>query len=128
MYDVIQVADHFGVSRMAMIYRLKNIRLISQADLDNLKKQDEERYAQDMAELLGVRVQPASTEEGSAFRRRFVAAALEAYRRSLISQGKFAELGTMVDFTRDQLRTLQEMAGVSDDDERDLAAGARSSP
>lgn len=128
MYDVIQIADHFGVSRMAMIYRLKNLRLISQADLESLKKQEEERYAQDMAELLGVRTPSCPTEGASAFRRRFVTAALEAYRRSLISQGKFAELGMMVDLTRDQLRTLQEMAGVSDDEDEDADSGARSGP
>lgn len=119
MYDIIQAAEHFGVSRMAMIYRLKNLRLISQPELDSLKEQEEARYTREMARLLGAKEESEPAEGSLVFRRRFITAALEAYRRSLISQGKFAELGVMVGFTRDQLRVLQEAAGVSDDEDED---------
>ncbi|MGH7510066.1 MAG: ImmA/IrrE family metallo-endopeptidase [Gemmatimonadales bacterium] len=119
MYDVIQAAEHFGVSRMAMIYRLKNLRLISQPELDSLKEQEEARYTEDMARLLGAKSASSRDESLSVFRRRFITAALEAYRRSLISQGKFVELGAIVGFTRDHLRVLQEAAGVSDDEDED---------
>ncbi|MGH9892765.1 MAG: helix-turn-helix domain-containing protein [bacterium] len=119
MYDVIQAAEHFGVSRMAMIYRFKNLRFISQPELDSLKQQEETRYTEEMARLLGAKNAFSRDESLSVFRRRFITAALEAYRRSLISQGKFVELGVLVGFTHDELRVLQEAAGVSDDEDED---------
>jgi Zn-dependent peptidase ImmA (M78 family) len=119
MYDIIRATEHFGVSRMAMIYRLKNLQLISQPQLDSLKKQEEDRYTRDMAKLLGAKEESELAEDSLAFRRRFITTALEAYRRSLISQGKFVELGALVGFTREELDVLQEAAGVSDDDDGD---------
>jgi hypothetical protein len=107
------------VSRMAMIYRLKNLRLISQAELDTLKEQEDARYTEQMAKLLGVRSGPPESASDSVFRRRFITSALEAYRRSLISQGKFVELGALVGFTAGELRVLQEAAGISDDEDDD---------
>ena len=40
LYDVVQVAHHFGVSRAAACYRLKSARLITGAELDSLIEQD----------------------------------------------------------------------------------------
>lgn len=109
MYDVIRIAEHFGVSRMAMIYRLKNLRLITQPQLESLKAQEEARYAEEMAQLLGGA--PAQeTERPSAFRRRFVACVLEAYRRSVISRGKFTELGRLIGLNKVDLSALEAAA------------------
>lgn len=120
MYDVIQAAQHFGVSRMAMIYRLKNLRIISQGELDNLKEQEEAGYTGEMAKLLGARAEADPREASSSpFLRRFITAALEAYRLSRISQGKFEELGRLIGLTREELHMLQEAAGVSDDEDDD---------
>ena len=113
MYDVIRIAEHFGVSRMAMIYRLRNLRLITQPELETLKAQAEDRHTDEMAGVLGAnpRTEP---EPSSAFRRRFVGCLLEAYRRSLISRGKLLELGGLIGLSRAELEILEDVGGPSE--------------
>lgn len=118
MYDVIRIAEHYGVSRMAMIYRLKNLRLITQPELETLKAQEEDRYTEEMAGVLGAKPR-AEPEPSSAFRRRFVGCLLEAYRRSLISRGKLLELGGLIGLSRTELEILEDVGGPSEQEKTD---------
>lgn len=108
-YDVIQLAQHFRVSQMAMIYRLKNLRVITQPALDALKSQEEGRYVREMAGVFGGR--PCDdVEPPSAFRRRFIGCSMEAYRQSLISKGKFIELLRLIDLDESKIELLEGLA------------------
>jgi Zn-dependent peptidase ImmA (M78 family) len=42
LYDVVLLARHFGVSRLAALYRLRNLRLTSQGDLESLLEEESE--------------------------------------------------------------------------------------
>jgi Zn-dependent peptidase ImmA (M78 family)/transcriptional regulator with XRE-family HTH domain len=117
MYDVMQAAEQFEVSRLAMIYRFKNLRLISQPELDGLLAQERSQSVEDMAGLLGIVEPDESTQEMSAFRRKLITTAWEAYRRSLISRGKLVELGRLIDLRPNELRVLQEVADATDDED-----------
>ena len=115
LYDVIQLAHYFGVSRLAALYRLRNLRLVSAAEFEQLKALDDAGKGRQLAELLGL-PEPDDAIVRNEFRHRFLGLALEAYRREEISRGKLKELAIMVDLTADELDRLVEDAGLDDDE------------
>jgi hypothetical protein len=70
-----------------------------------------------MERLLGMEPATESSRQLSAFRRKLITTAWEAYRRSLISRGKLIELGRLIDLRPDELRLLQEVADATDNGE-----------
>lgn len=115
LYDVVQLAHYFGVSRLAALYRLRNLRLVSAAEFEQLKALDDAGKGRQLAELLGL-PEPDDSIVRNEFRHRFLGLALEAYRREEISRGKLTELATLVDLTADDLDRLLEDAGLNDDE------------
>lgn len=115
LYDVVQLAHYFGVSRLAALYRLRNLRLVSAAEFEQLKALDDAGKGKQLAEMLGL-PEPDDSIVRNEFRHRFLGLALEAYRREEISRGKLKELATMVDLTADELDRLIEDAGLDDDE------------
>ncbi|HEY4322047.1 MAG TPA: XRE family transcriptional regulator [Gemmatimonadales bacterium] len=115
-YDVIQAADHFGVSCVAMIYRFKTVGLLKQPQVAALRAAEEARWATELQKLIGDGVSSPSADGPPAFQRRFIATALEAYRRSLISRGKLVELGALVELSDDQIETLRDTAAQIDEE------------
>ncbi len=116
MYDVIQAADFFGVSRIAMIYRFKTLRLIKQPEVDALRAAEERRWGEELEKLVGDGTQETREGAPSAFQRRFISTALEAYRRELVSGGKLAELGRLIELTGAAQEGLLDAAAVIDGD------------
>jgi len=114
LYDVVQLAHHFGVSRVAALYRLRNLRLITQADLDRLKELDDAGHGKQIAAHLGL-PEPDHAAVRDGFRHRILGLALEAYRREEISRGKLTELASMLGISRDGVDSLIEDAGLDDD-------------
>lgn len=114
LYDVVQLAHHFGVSRAAMLYRLRNLRLITQAELDRMKELDDGGRGKQIAAHLGL-PEPDHTAVRDGFRHRILGLALEAYRREEISRGKLTELAAMLGISRDDVDSLIEDAGLDDD-------------
>jgi Zn-dependent peptidase ImmA (M78 family)/DNA-binding XRE family transcriptional regulator len=114
LYDVVQLAHHFGVSRAAMLYRLRSLRLITQAELDTLKQLDEGGRGKQIAAHLGL-PEPNHAAIRDGFRHRILGLALEAYRREEISRGKLTELAAMLGIGRDEIDSLIEDAGLDDD-------------
>lgn len=113
LYDVVRLAHHFEVSRLAVLYRLRNLRIIEQPWFERLKTLDENGRGHDVAELLGLpEVDHAAAR--NQFRQRFLGLALEAYRRDHISRGKLRELGRMVGLGPDDMDRLAEEAGLDD--------------
>jgi Zn-dependent peptidase ImmA (M78 family)/transcriptional regulator with XRE-family HTH domain len=115
LYDVVQMAHHFGVSRISALYRLRNLRLVTAQELDRLKALDESGKGRQIANLLGL-PEPDHEAVRNEFRHRFLGLALEAYRRDEISRGKLEELAAMVALARADLDRLVEDAGLDDDD------------
>jgi Zn-dependent peptidase ImmA (M78 family)/DNA-binding XRE family transcriptional regulator len=115
LYDVVQMAHHFGVSRISALYRLRNLRLVTAKELDRLKALDESGKGRQIANLLGL-PEPDHEAVRNEFRHRFLGLALEAYRRDEISRGKLEELAAMVALAPADLDRLVEDTGLDDDD------------
>ena len=113
LYEVAELADHFGVSRLAALYRLRNLRLITDAELDQLKQQEEAGKGRQVAALLDL---PEVDHEAARneFRHRFLALALEALRRGEISRAKLAELAAMVELGPEDVGRLLRETGLED--------------
>ncbi|MCL2779730.1 MAG: ImmA/IrrE family metallo-endopeptidase [Polyangiaceae bacterium] len=114
LYDVVQLAHHFGVSRVSALFRLRNLRLLTKAEFDHLKGLDEQGKGKQLATLLGL-PEPDHVEMRSEFNHRFLGLALEAYRRDEISRGKLRELVAMVGFVANDLDRLLDDAGINVD-------------
>ncbi len=119
MYDVVQIANHFKVSCLAAIYRMKNLRLISNDEMNELLKLEEEGIAGEIERLLDL-VEPDHEMERDEFKHRVIGLGLEALRRSEISLSKFMEIVELVDVHTEYLSSLlREMGFEFDDDETD---------
>ena len=116
LYDVVRLAHHFGVSRIAALYRLRNLRILSKPEFDHLKGLDDLGRGKQLAEHLGL-PEPDHVEVRERFQHRILSLALEAYRREEISRGKLDELASMLGFSHDRLESLLEDAGLLDDPE-----------
>ncbi len=104
LYDVVQVAHHFGVSRMAALYRLFNLRIITEAELNDLKAQ-EKKDGFALTKFLRLHVQEHQKPQPDS-NHRFIALALEAFSRDEISTGKFRELMVMATLSDDDIDEL----------------------
>ena len=95
MYDVAELAEHFGVSRLAALYRLRNLKFVTDAEFESLKQLEEAGHGRAVAAMLQL---PQKDEEPprDEYRHRFLSLALEAYRRNEISRAKLNELASMI--------------------------------
>ncbi|MCY3931353.1 MAG: XRE family transcriptional regulator [Acidobacteria bacterium] len=110
IHDVALLAHHFGVSRLAALYRLKSLRAIGEQRLTQLRQQDAE-VGRDTARALGL----ADPEEGRRRplgRNRLVVLGVEALRRELISYRRLCELGEIVGVDENALEQLVVQAGI----------------
>jgi Zn-dependent peptidase ImmA (M78 family)/transcriptional regulator with XRE-family HTH domain len=118
LYDVVLLAQHFGVSRLAALYRLKNLGLIPQVKLDELLREEQGGRGKEIERSL--RLADDREEKGERraspkdFRSRFLALAIEAYRRGKISRGKLSELASIVKFSSSELGRVLRAVGLDD--------------
>jgi len=113
MYEVVELAEHFGVSRLAALYRLRNLGLLTEPELNELKGQEEAGRGRQLAQLLEL-PEPDHEAARNEFRHRFLGLALEAFRRGEISRAKLAELAKMVSLGREELEDLLRQTGLED--------------
>lgn len=115
MYDVVLIAHHFGTSVSSAIYRLKNLRLISDAEFERLKG-DEPTKARTVARALSI---PHGDHDGDAawneFVHRLLGLGIEAFRRNLVSRAKLFELAGLLDVSADDLDAGLQDAGLEDE-------------
>ncbi|MDX2000532.1 MAG: ImmA/IrrE family metallo-endopeptidase [Thermoanaerobaculia bacterium] len=112
LYDVVQLARHFAVSRLSVLYRLRNLRLLTEGEFDLLKQLDQVGKGKEIESLLGYEVPDRAPSE---FRHRFLGLALEAYRRDEISRAKLRELAGLVNLDTDGLDQLLDRVGLPGD-------------
>jgi Zn-dependent peptidase ImmA (M78 family)/transcriptional regulator with XRE-family HTH domain len=120
MHDVVLLAHYFGVSRLAALYRLKNLGFLTQVELEALKQQEEEGAGKHLATLLDL-PEPDAEAARNEFRHRFLALGLEAFRRDEITRSKLRELAEMVGVSSGELDDVLASAGFAaggDDDPR----------
>lgn len=103
LYDVALLAHHFGASRISALYRMKNLRLIDDREFQRLKADEDGGAGQAIADFLAAPEAPHADTSRKDFRRRFLALALEAYRREEITRSKLTELAAMVQLGRHEL-------------------------
>jgi Zn-dependent peptidase ImmA (M78 family)/transcriptional regulator with XRE-family HTH domain len=113
LYDVVQLAHFYGVSVLSTLYRLRNLKLLSELEFERLKSMDAEGRSRRIAKLLGF-APLESVEQRGEFQRRFLALGLEAFRREKISQAKFLELAHRVGVPQGTAQDLLSNAGIDD--------------
>lgn len=117
IYDLIQLAFAFGVSTIATLYRLRNMRppLVTEEELTRLRGLIEDGMDKEAADVLAlpdIEKQYAPHE----YKHRFLGLALDAYRQVLISEAKLAELARLVNVSHHRLASLIEEAGIDTDE------------
>jgi Zn-dependent peptidase ImmA (M78 family)/DNA-binding XRE family transcriptional regulator len=117
LYDVVHLAHHFGVSRLAALYRLYNLGFVTGAELERLKVQEEVGRGKEVATLLGL-PEPDHEAARDEFRHRFLSLALEAVRQDAITRAKLRELAQMVDLGPEPLARLLCDMGLGDREEK----------
>lgn len=96
MHDVVRLADHFRVSCIAMLYRLRALKLLSRLDHRRLLDEEDGGVAKTLRRVLDL-PEPDHAVERTRFRSRFLGLAIEAFARGKISSAKLNELGALVD-------------------------------
>lgn len=117
LYDVAQIAFHFGTSRLAVLYQLKNLRLLTEAQLQALKMQ-EKRHGAAMARLLAL-PRPDNRLESDEFRHRFLGLAVEAWRREEITRAKLFALARLIEVEQGDLDLLLDEMDLTSDEGED---------
>lgn len=95
LHDVILLAHHFGVSRTVALYRLRNLQILSDRELQEFLTLEKRGKGREMEQLLRL-PQPNHDRERDRFHFRFLNLALEAYAREAISRSKAEELFAIV--------------------------------
>jgi Zn-dependent peptidase ImmA (M78 family)/transcriptional regulator with XRE-family HTH domain len=111
LYDVVHLAHYFGVSRLAALFRLRNLKLLTQAELDDLRAADEAGFGLELARLLNL-PDAEDSEDADRFRHRVLGLAMEALRRELISLAKFAGVATLLGMQKEGITQLLDRSGL----------------
>ena len=110
IYDLVQLAHHFGVSTATALYRLKNLKLLKATEFDALRAVDKQQI--DRVSLALQLQAPDHQAARSAFRHRFLGLALEAFRREQITRSKLEELAAMLEVKKSEVASLLDDAGL----------------
>lgn len=107
--DVVQLAHHFGVSRLAALYRLRNLRpaVLSDDEFEVLEK-DSERRGNAIARALTLSDLPS--EEGQEqLSSRLLALAIDACRQELVSKRKVLDLARKLGLPASAMKDLSSL-------------------
>lgn len=103
IYDVAHIAHHFGVSFETALFRLLNLKLITDEERVQLPAQKE--TASSIMRFLG----PEPDAKGSGhkpFRHKLVLLAVEAYRREAVSRAKLRKLRELAQVLPGEFKSL----------------------
>lgn len=112
IYDVVKLSHHFGVSVLSALYRLMNLKLITDKQFEQMKRMDEGGMSKQVADLLGL-PEVSQDDNISAFYRRYLVLALEAYRREKISRRKLMEIATKLGAGSEEIEHVIETLGLA---------------
>ncbi len=109
--DVAALAHHFGVSYVAMLFRLKSLSIVNATEFSELR--DKEHFGKSYLDLLETFEDVPGPEQRQPDREivsQVLHLALEAYRREEISQGKLRDLSSLLAIPAEALLELAEAA------------------
>jgi Zn-dependent peptidase ImmA (M78 family)/DNA-binding XRE family transcriptional regulator len=113
VYDVAHLAHHFGVSYETALYRLLNLKLVTEEERAGLAEQKEAGAS--IMRFLGP--EPDAKAPGhKPFRHQLVLLAVEALRREVISRAKLRELCDLAQVQPGEFKTL--LATVAQEPEK----------
>lgn len=118
IYDVVHVAHIFGVSTLAALYRLGNLRprILTDEQRERLKDMIDRGVDIDARNVLGLPEPDQLYQPYDQVRHRLVGHGLEAYRQELISRGKLGDIVTFVGLGHDALDRLIQGSGIDEGD------------
>jgi len=116
LYDAVKLAHHFGVSVLSALYRLLNLRLVTDKQFEEMKRMDQEGVSQQLAGVLGL-PQLSAVDNITEFHRRSLALALEAYRREKISRRKLIEVSEKLGVRADEIERVVANLGLAPEEE-----------
>ncbi|MGH9894102.1 MAG: hypothetical protein ACREA0_19405, partial [bacterium] len=109
-YDIVRLAHHFGVSFESAVYRLRNLRIVTQEEMESLlERRADATHLQNALDLAEPLERP---DRQRLFLHQFMGLALEAYRRELISRRKLDELAALLALPEADVDQLLEHAGL----------------
>lgn len=103
VYDVAHLAHHFGVSYEMALYRLLNLKLLTEEERAQLAEQKE--TANEIMRFLGREPEPTMPHR-KPFRHQLAFLAIEAFRREVISRGKLKELCALAEVLPGEFEAL----------------------
>lgn len=109
--DVAALAHHFGVSYVAMLFRLKSLSIVNATEFSELR--DKEHFGKSYLDLLVTFEDVQGADQRQPDREivsQVLHLALEAYRREEISQGKLRDLSSLLAIPAESLLELAEAA------------------
>ena len=107
IYDLVLIAHRFKVSTIAALFRLQNLGLLNNDQIESLREDIDRGLDKEAAKLMGLEGE-SSIPLQLDFKHRFVGLAVEAYRRMLISKAKLQELTSMVNVSLESVLRLIE--------------------
>jgi len=118
IYDLVHLAHAFGVSTIAALYRLGNLRprLLTDDQRDRLKAMIDQNVDREARKALGLPEPRDQYETHNHTHHQLVGLGLEAYRRELISRGKLTDIASIVKVDRRALDQLIKDSGIDEDD------------
>jgi len=119
IYDVVKFAHHFGVSILSALYRLLNLKLVTEKQFQEMKQLDSEGLSAQLSELLGL-TETSAADNLSAFYRRYLVLALEAYRREKISRRKLLEIAGGLGVSADEIEHVVVGLGLDREDSAEV--------
>ena len=119
IYDVVKLAHHFGVSVLSALYRLMNLRLITDKQFEEMKHMDNDGVSKQLVDLLGL-AEVSDDENISAFYRRYLVLALEAFRRDKISRRKLIEIASKLGVGASEIEQVVQSLGLVHDEPADV--------
>jgi len=112
--DVVRIAHRFGVSRIALLYRMKNLGLINQNQLDSLKEEDD-LIGSAVAQSLGLDEIAEVNRDSHVpddLKSHVMELGIRAYDRELISRSKLFEVCQMVGADESAVETVIAHRGL----------------
>jgi Zn-dependent peptidase ImmA (M78 family)/transcriptional regulator with XRE-family HTH domain len=111
LYDIVHIAHHYGVSRLTALFRLLNLKLMTQGEFDELKAAEDAGHGRELATMLAL--PDENEDERDEFHHRVLNLALEAYRRELITRAKFGNVAALLKMTNAEINKLLNRAGLN---------------
>lgn len=95
-------------------YRLLNLKLVTEKQFQEMKQLDADGVSRAVGELLGL-TEVSADENLTAFYRRYLVLALEAYRREKISHRKLVEIGSTLGVQAGEIQLILAKLGLDDE-------------